>query len=230
MMVYSLALDTSQSQGQMLLLKEDKVLYFLSWDKEGSHSELITLKFQELCDLASIGVQDITKIYCVCGPGSFTGCRVAVAFARALACSLDCVLTSINSLDLLSLNCFIETRPVLACIDAQRNSVFASFYKKDGNLFKNKLLSVESLDEFIKEEVSLCGEGLDRYKNFINPSVKKYLKQDPRWIKADLRKYFEKPHFRKFEKEISWMNLKPVYIKASAAEEKRKQSILEKSE
>ena len=217
--VYSLALDTSQARGQMLLLGENKVFYFLDW--MGFHSELITLKFQELCHLASIEVQDIRKIYCVCGPGSFTGCRVAVAFARTLAYSLDCVLVSINSLDLLSLNCPFGSRPVFSCIDAQKNSVFASLYEKDGSVFKNKVLSVKNLGEFVKEEVFLCGEGLESYRNFIDPSLKQYLKQDPSWMKADLGKYFEIPRFKDNEKEISWMDLKPVYIKASSAEEKR---------
>ena len=244
---YCLAFDTSQTQGQMLLLKNDKILHFLTWNKEGSHSELITLKFQELCDLISLKTQSkdrdslkfpvdlktsgiktyekfrIERIYCVCGPGSFTGCRVAVIFAKTLAYSLNCHVVPINSLDLLSLNCSDESRPVLSCIDARKNSVFASLYKKRKSVFKNKLLPIQKLDEFIKEEVSVCGEGLNRYKDFIPSSMRKYIKQEPQWGKTDLKKYFENPFFKENEKEISWIDLKPLYIKKSAAEEKQKE-------
>lgn len=216
---YSLALDTSQVHGQMLLLKDDKVVYSFNWT--GLHSEIVTLKFQELCHLASIGVHDIKKIYCVCGPGSFTGCRVAVAFARTLAYSLGCPVVSINSLDLLSLNSPNENHSVLACIDAQRNSIFASLYEGKEIIFKNKLLFIENLDKFIKKEVFICGSGLERYKKFITPPLKKQLKQDPSWIKSDLGKYFKKTQFKDNEVEMSWIHLKPIYIRLSTPEEKR---------
>ncbi len=209
---WELALDTSQNRGQMLLLENNKVLHDLNWTRAGSHSEFISLMLQNICDRASMGILDIKKIYCVCGPGSFTGCRVAVAFAKTLAYGLNCPLVSINTLNLLSLNCSTDLRPVFACMDAQKNSVFASLHKKNGDGFKNKLLPIQNLHEFIKEEVSVCGEGLNRYQSFIPSLVKKYLKQDSEWEKTDLKKYFQNP--RHNEREISWMELQPTYINA----------------
>ena len=213
--MYALAIDTSQSKGQMLLLKDDKILHNSIWHKKSSHSEFITVKLMELCNKAKIETCDIKKIYCVCGPGSFTGSRVAVNFAKTLAYGCNGRLVSINSLDLLSLSCSANPpRPILACIDALKNSIFASFYDiQNKSIFKNQWMTVQDLDSFIKEQTYLCGQGLDRYKDLVSESTQKLLKQDSEWLTADLKNYFKKPFFRNKEREISWTQLQPLYIK-----------------
>ena len=235
-MMISLALDTSQSIGQMLLVEEgvkkDEILESIHW--RGFHSELITSKFQELClklkrknkeDRPSINpeIPHLEKIYCVCGPGSFTGCRVAVSFVKVLAYSLNCPVVPLNHLDLLRLNCSDESCYILSCIDARRNSVFASLYKKEKTFFRNKILPIQKLDQFISQEVFVCGEGLKTYEDFIPDRMRDYLIQKPQWEKGDLKKYFQASLLeRRNEKQLSWKELKPLYIKASSAEEKLK--------
>ena len=213
--MYALAIDTSQSKGQMLLLENEKIIHNSIWHKKSSHSELITAKLMELCNKAKIGICDIRKIHCVCGPGSFTGSRVAVNFAKTLAYSSNGHLVGINGLDLLSLSCSANPpRPILACMDAMKNSIFASFYdSKNKSIFRNQWMNVQDLDSFIKEQTYLCGQGLDRYKNLISEPTLKFLKQEPQWLAADLKNYFKKPFFRKKEKEIPWTQLQPLYIK-----------------
>jgi tRNA threonylcarbamoyladenosine biosynthesis protein TsaB len=70
------------------------------------------------------------------GPGSFTGLRVGIATARALAQGLDKPLAGVSSLDALARG--ISEHPDargrlrLAVIDARRSEVFAALHDPDG--------------------------------------------------------------------------------------------------
>ncbi|MDJ0919841.1 MAG: tRNA (adenosine(37)-N6)-threonylcarbamoyltransferase complex dimerization subunit type 1 TsaB [Henriciella sp.] len=54
---------------------------------------------QQACDLAEIGLHDLQRIGVVTGPGSFTGVRVGVAFARGLALASNATCVGVTSLE-----------------------------------------------------------------------------------------------------------------------------------
>src|SRR2546421_3236357 len=56
-----------------------------SEDKRGIHDELLAQKTYELLKEHSYSAKDISKIALVIGPGSFTGLRIGLAFAKGLA-------------------------------------------------------------------------------------------------------------------------------------------------
>lgn len=70
------------------------------------------------------------------GPGSFTGLRIGVATARALAHSLGIPLAGVGSLDALARGIGEDPaatgRPRLALIDAKRSELFAALYDERG--------------------------------------------------------------------------------------------------
>ena len=70
------------------------------------------------------------------GPGSFTGIRIGVATARALAQGLRKPVVPVVSLDALggaiAEQARASARPVLAAIDASRGEVFAALYGENG--------------------------------------------------------------------------------------------------
>lgn len=219
----SLAINTSLKSGQLCLFEGEKVLAETCWDQSGSHSEVISLKFAELLRTNGLASRDIVQIFCVTGPGSFTGLRVAVNFAKTLAYSIEIPVAPINSLDLLCLNALKTDCNVVCVIDAQKNSVFASEFSHTSgvweSVYRNRLCSLQKAAELIGLNKEVCGSGLLRYVDFLPTELQMNLKstQDS----GDLKNIFSKQ--RPFDlTPAPWQQLQTVYIKTSAAEEKRR--------
>ena len=221
---YQLAINTSQNDAQIALFQDKSFVGEVCWSKAKSHSEVITIHFEKLLSDLNIKLSQINKIYCVEGPGSFTGIRVGVNFSKALAYSLSCPMVAINALDLLALNCDQTDEKLIACIDAQKNSLFVTEFEfsnsKWKTLRKNIILKIDSLHDEINQKTYACGSGVTHYSEFIDASVLALVEAKQEWMLCDLKKYFKPHRFQINEKEVSCFDFQPTYLKASAAEEK----------
>ena len=63
------------------------------------------------------------------GPGLFTGMRVGVATAKALAQALSVPICGMPSLDLVAYEVRYSPRTICVALDARRGEVFTAFYR-----------------------------------------------------------------------------------------------------
>ncbi|HWD51229.1 MAG TPA: tRNA (adenosine(37)-N6)-threonylcarbamoyltransferase complex dimerization subunit type 1 TsaB [Acidimicrobiales bacterium] len=101
------------------------------------HAESLAPAIEEVCALSGITVRDVQAIAVDVGPGLFTGLRVGVATAKALAQGLGIGVLAVSSLDILAAGAMAEAgsdeaRTVVAVVDARRGEVFTSRYRFDG--------------------------------------------------------------------------------------------------
>ncbi len=82
-----LFIDTSQDQAHLALADKNK-FYYQTWPAYFRHSETLLPKIKKLSAKAKVSVNDLKGIIVVKGPGSYTGLRVGVASANALAYAL----------------------------------------------------------------------------------------------------------------------------------------------
>jgi tRNA threonylcarbamoyladenosine biosynthesis protein TsaB len=101
------------------------------------HAESLAPAIEEVCALSGLTVQDVDAIAVDVGPGLFTGLRVGVATAKALAQGLGIGVLAVSSLDILAAAADAETgsdgaRTVVVVVDARRGEVFTSRYRFGG--------------------------------------------------------------------------------------------------
>ena len=215
-----LAVDTSGAKGQ-LFLQSKKDLFQSSWQKQGSHSEIITKEFIKLLEMSKGSLEELKKIFVINGPGSFTGLRVGINFSKTLAYSISAEVFPVNTLWALALSHRENDGEILSLVDAQRNSVFASSYSlEDGKIvgkkFENRIIDIDDLSDVLQEDQLVCGPGWTRYSESIRNREKYNFFQDD----IDFKKIFTNQTFDNLS-SLHWQDLRPLYIRKSAAEEKR---------
>jgi tRNA threonylcarbamoyladenosine biosynthesis protein TsaB len=82
-------------------------------------------------------VDDLSLLTVTLGPGSFTGMRVAIAFAKGLSAGRAIPLIGVSTLDVLAASfSFMEGHYAFPLIDAKKGEVFGALYRVSGGDMK----------------------------------------------------------------------------------------------
>lgn len=98
-----LALDTCLSRCSAAVLAGDRVLAQASEPMQRGHAERLAPMVQEVMAGADLAFGALHRLAVTIGPGSFTGMRAGLAFARGLALALDKEVIGLSSLEVLAL-------------------------------------------------------------------------------------------------------------------------------
>ena len=94
-----LGLDTTGAQCSVALVDAAKVLAYKSEKIGRGHAERLAPMVAEVLSDAQIDISEIDQIAVCTGPGSFTGLRVALAFAKGLALPRSIPVIGISALE-----------------------------------------------------------------------------------------------------------------------------------
>ncbi|MGH9155909.1 MAG: tRNA (adenosine(37)-N6)-threonylcarbamoyltransferase complex dimerization subunit type 1 TsaB [Acidimicrobiales bacterium] len=93
------------------------------------HAETLVPAIDFVCRQARVELSEIGVIAVDVGPGLFTGLRVGVATAKAMAQALRVPMVGLSSLDLLAFPVRHARGLIAAVIDARRGEVFCALYR-----------------------------------------------------------------------------------------------------
>ena len=80
-----LGLRTDKPEAELYLYKDQHLLGELKWPAHLELSKTIHKQMDKLLNKSSISLKDVEGIVCFQGPGSFTGLRIGLSVANALA-------------------------------------------------------------------------------------------------------------------------------------------------
>ncbi|MGH9185816.1 MAG: tRNA (adenosine(37)-N6)-threonylcarbamoyltransferase complex dimerization subunit type 1 TsaB [Acidimicrobiales bacterium] len=135
------------------------------------HAESLTPAIDFVRRQARIDLREISVVAVDLGPGLFTGLRVGVSSAKAVASALRVPMIGVTSLDLLAFPVRFTPRLIVACIDARRAELFyASYRQVPGGVQRiggHQLGTPDDLASELlasREECLLVGDGAIRYR------------------------------------------------------------------
>ena len=137
-----LALDSS-SENCSVAVYHQQIISLNSEYAPRKHTQLILpLMKQELAN-RKLTLPEVNAVAFGCGPGSFTGIRIAAGVAQGLAYGLDVPIYAISNLKALALQSYLEhgIASVLVCIDARMSEVYWGLFN-----VSEKQVSGQSLD------------------------------------------------------------------------------------
>lgn len=127
-----LALETSLRQSSFALLEGDQLLRQVELDPLLRTAAAITPALEATFQSVDWKPADVQLIAVSHGPGSFTGLRIGVATAKALAYVAQAEVLGIDTLRVIAAQSPADVESVQTVIDAQRQEVFVARYQRDG--------------------------------------------------------------------------------------------------
>jgi tRNA threonylcarbamoyladenosine biosynthesis protein TsaB len=127
--VLILGISTSTKQVGAAIGGHEGVLASSHSARGKRHAENLAPAIDFVRRQARVELDDISAVAVDIGPGLFTGLRVGVAAAKAVAHALRVPMIGISSLDLLAWPLRHTSREIVAVIDARRGEVFAARYR-----------------------------------------------------------------------------------------------------
>lgn len=130
-----LAITTATPRCSVAIVERDRVLAELDYEDEMKHAERLFPTLDTLFAEAGRTRDQVTRVACDIGPGSFTGVRVGLASAKGIAMGLAVPLVGVGSLEAMCAAALALTpEAAIACalIDAKRGETFLAAYDRAG--------------------------------------------------------------------------------------------------
>jgi tRNA threonylcarbamoyladenosine biosynthesis protein TsaB len=136
------------------------------------HAELLLPMCDEVLVEAGVFRRQLDAIAVGRGPGAFTGVRLAISAAQGMALALDLPVIPVSSLAALALDAPVDSRMILAVIDARMGEIYAgAFRRRDDGLVE--LLGSETVGPADALALpagmnwSVIGTGWDSYREVL---------------------------------------------------------------
>jgi tRNA threonylcarbamoyladenosine biosynthesis protein TsaB len=175
-MKLTLAIDTATARVGLALGGPDGVVAELGLQQGRRHAEVLAPAIESVMRLAGVGLDQIQQVAVDVGPGLFTGLRVGVATAKALASALNLPVVACTSLDVLAHPHRGLDGPVASVVDARRGQVFWAMYQPtvDGEALVQTIdatvcdpaVLTATLERIFAESgdrIAVAGDGARRY-------------------------------------------------------------------
>jgi tRNA threonylcarbamoyladenosine biosynthesis protein TsaB len=126
--VILLAIDTCLGACSAAILADDQLRAQVSEPMTRGHQERLAPAVRDLMAAAKISFGELDRIGVTVGPGSFTGLRVGLAFAKGLALALGRPCIGVGTLEALAAAADAKGRTA-AVIDAGRGCVYVQVFE-----------------------------------------------------------------------------------------------------
>jgi tRNA threonylcarbamoyladenosine biosynthesis protein TsaB len=154
--VTALVIDTSLAACQVGRFEAGRMLAGLSEPMERGHQERLAPMAAEV--MAGARFEDLDKIVVTIGPGSFTGLRVGLAFAKGLQLATGAPLAGVGTLKALAAS---VDGPAAGVIDARRGLVYVQAFEGGQALGEPDVVPIETAAEGLRSltGLTLVGPG-----------------------------------------------------------------------
>jgi len=190
-----LFLDTATTNLVVAIIIDNEVRYLKQEMCKQKMSEKLMPIIDEAFKSTNIQINELDKIFVTNGPGSFTGIRIGLTFAKTLAWTLNVPVVPISSLEVMA-----SKKASMALIDARRGYVFVGGY--DDELKAVYADKYAKLDEIKTDLPFVSYDELSVSTNIPEIDVLKVIKKHEN------------------EEGVNPHSLNPLYLKQTEAEEK----------
>lgn len=196
-MKYTLLLDTSDKYLTVGVALDDEVIYSTSFEAWQRQSEFLVVEIKKAIEQVNISLKDIDTIVTGIGPGSYTGVRIALTFAKVLASTTNVKIKTVSSIALLG----DTSISFVGLINARSKRSYIGIYDKGNVVLKDTIKTNEEVLSLIEKYKEL-GYEIKGDLSYLNIDT-----TSSNIVKGLLS-------FSKISEEVKdVLSLKPIYLK-----------------
>ncbi len=222
-----LVLETSSRMGSVGIALGPNFLREEHFTQSMRHAIELMPAARRLCQAEGWQPDMIDQIYLSIGPGSFTGLRIAISVARAMAQAIGCKLIGVSTVDVLARNALDHVQNLIVALDAKRGQIFGARYARQAEgMVRTAGPALVDPTEFVRQTpmpVAVLGEGIDYHRAALEAGIT----QQDQYMELDRTLWI--PNVRAVH-ALGWaraahddfddpVSILPVYIRLAEAEE-----------
>ena len=219
-----LLIETSGRVGQVGLAEGDRLLQTRRLDEARRHARDLAPAIGELLQATGWQPRDLQGVIVSRGPGSYTGLRVGIMSAKALAYATGCTLILVDTFAAIADQASAEIERVDVVADAQQQKLYIQSFARSGSggsLHAEGPLRIESIEDWLARRPHddwVSGPGLRVYRDRLPETLRLANEElwDPR-LESLLKLGCER--LARNERDDVW-SAEPLYLRPSSAEEK----------
>lgn len=176
--VITLGIETATQVVSVALGGDDGIVGLVEITTGRRHAESLVPAIEFVCHHAQIAIAEIGAIGVDIGPGLFTGMRVGIASAKAMAHALHVPLIGVCSLDLLAHPMRGSAKVIASVIDARKGEVFYAFYLSSGDgvqrVSEPRACTIDDFNADVLargQDVLAVGDGASRYRDELEQTI-----------------------------------------------------------
>jgi tRNA threonylcarbamoyladenosine biosynthesis protein TsaB len=182
-MHHILHIETSESICSVAISKGQYLLAYKEVETGRSHASQLAVITDEIMSECKLTYQQLDAVAVSKGPGSYTGLRIGVSFAKGLCYALNIPIISVSTLEALfhgyinshryRSSFLSELKNIYFCpmLDARRMEVYSCLYQSDGALIRAteaEIINADSFSEILKvHPIIFIGSGAEKCKQVI---------------------------------------------------------------
>lgn len=222
-------IDTCCMAATAALLDDTRLIAQTVINHNRTHSQKMMPQIEEMFAQAEVDIRDVDCFAAAVGPGSFTGVRIGVATAKALAQAWNKPCAAVSTLEGLANNVALFDGIVCPILDARRQQVYNALFQGGRTLKRlcpDRALAVEELLDELKEKkkpVIFCGDGTLVFREEIVEALGERAVFAQRMQNMNLAASVAEVGWTMAQKgdTVSYGSLVPAYVRLSQAERER---------
>lgn len=166
--MYCLGIDTSSAVGTVAISRDGAPVCRLTISADMTHSRTILETMGKVTAEAHISMQDIGIVAVGVGPGSYTGVRVGIAFAKGIAFGLKIPVVGVCSFESMLFTRKEFDGAICTLVDAKMGGTYWAAYRVEGA----EIITIKTPMVSRTEEIQFeCGSKT----LFLSPEIEKFM-------------------------------------------------------
>ncbi|HEV3383686.1 MAG TPA: tRNA (adenosine(37)-N6)-threonylcarbamoyltransferase complex dimerization subunit type 1 TsaB [Gemmata sp.] len=219
-----LILETSGRIARVGLARAGSVVRAVSLDDTRRHARDLAATVGQLLNAESLNPSELSGVMVSRGPGSYTGLRVGLMSAKALAYATGCKLIAVDTFAAIAAQAPVESDRQWVIADALQNHIYVQkFLRSSGGEWLPEVeLQIVRVEDSLRQAVAgtwMSGPGVKVYADRI-PNDSRCVPEADREPRVE-SVFKVGQHLTHLTREQQF-TLEPLYLRGSSAEEKAK--------